>query len=84
MEPKKPNGTDKSYGIIIISDDNIEVDDDSDKDEDWTTSKEDENLLRKDSEDEFMFNCNQCEFDTIFEDQLKYHIEWQHKRHAFP
>ena len=27
-----------------------------------------------------MFNCNQCEFATIFEDQLKYHIEWQHKR----
>ena len=56
----KPNVTDKSYGIIIISDDNIEVDDDSDKNEDWTTSKEDENLLRKDSEDDFMFNCNQC------------------------
>ena len=36
---KKPNGTDKSYGIIIIYDDNIEVDDDSDKYEDWITSK---------------------------------------------
>ena len=75
---QKPNGTDKSYGIIIISDDNIEVYGDSAKDEDWTTSKEDKNLLRKDSEDEFMFNCNQCEFDTVFEHQLKYHIEWQH------
>ena len=80
MEPKKPNGTNKSYGIIIISDYDIEVDDDSDKYEDLTTSKEDQNMLRKDSEDEFLFNCNHCELDTIFEDQLKYHIEWKQKR----
>ena len=45
---KKPSGTDKSYGIIIIYDNNIEVEDDSDNDEDWITSKEDENLLNKD------------------------------------
>ena len=82
---KKLKGTDMSCGIIIISDGNVEVDDDSDKDEYCTTSKEDEKLLRKDSEDEFMFNCNQNEFATIFEDQLKYHIEWQQKKaKAFP
>ena len=64
----------------MISDGDIEIYDDLDRNEDWTTSKEDEMLLREDSEDEFMLNCNQCEFDTIFEDQLKTHIEWQHKR----
>ena len=34
---QKPNGTEKSYGIIIISEDDIEVDDDSD------------NLIREDN-----------------------------------
>ena len=63
---------------MFISDGDIQVNDDSDKDEDWTTSKEDEKLLREDQEDEFMFNCNQCEFDTIWEDQLKMHTEWEH------
>ena len=29
---KKPNGTDKSFGLIIISNNKIEVDDNSDKD----------------------------------------------------
>ena len=81
---KISNITNKSYDNILITDGDLEVDDDSDEDEDWTRSKEDENLLREDSEDEFMFNCNQCEFDTIWEDQLKNHIEWQHKRQKRP
>ena len=40
----------------MIYDGDIEADGDSDKDEDWTKSKEGEKLLREDSEDEFMFN----------------------------
>ena len=56
----------------MIYDGDIEADGDSDKDEDWTKSKEGEKLLREDSEDEFMFNWNQCDFDTIWEDQLKH------------
>ena len=64
---------------MFISDGDIKGKDKSDKDEDGTTSKDYEKLLIKGKEEELMFKCNQCEFDTIWEDQLKMHIEWQHR-----
>ena len=41
-------------------------------------SVEDEKLLMEDTEDEFMYSCERCKYETIWEDQLAKHIKWQH------
>ena len=32
----------------------------------------------EDTEDEFMYSCERCKYETIWEDQLAKHIKWQH------
>ena len=51
---------------------------DEDEDEEWKKSVEDEKLLMEDTEDEFMYSCERCKYETIWEDQLAKHIKWQH------
>ena len=64
----------KSYENLNISNGDVVVDDDSDADEDWEKTKEDEKLLQDDSkEDDFFYKCELCSFETIFDDKFKQH-----------
>ena len=52
-----------SNKLIFNKDNDIDCEDDSDTDPSWTSTKEDEQLLKED-EDQVDFLCDQCDFET--------------------
>ena len=49
--------------MIFNEDNGIDCEDDSDTDPSWTSTKEDEQLLRED-EEQVDFLCDQCDYET--------------------
>ena len=63
--------------MIFNEDEYIDVEDNSDSDPSWISSKEDEQLLKED-EEQLEFLCDQCNYETTSQFNLKNHVDLKH------
>ena len=64
--------------LIFNEDNDIDCEDNSDTNPSWTSTKEDEQLLKED-EDQVDFLCDQCDFETTSQLNLNNHVESKHR-----